>query len=165
MIVLSWNCRGLGNPRTVRSLYRLVKEKKPTLVFLMETKVSRRKVSFLPSKLGLENMFVVDCRGKSGGLILLWKSMALVEIQNFNNNHINAVIKNSLDRVPWKLTGFYGHPEVSMRRHSWALLRHLATINPTPWLCLGDFNEIVSLGEKSRSTARPRSQWYPSKML
>jgi hypothetical protein len=40
-------------------------------------------------------MFVVDCRGKSGGLILLWKSSAVVEIQNFSNNHINAVIKDS----------------------------------------------------------------------
>jgi hypothetical protein len=60
MIVLSWNWRGLGNPLAVRSLCRLVKDKKPTLVFLMETKVTRNKVCFLPSKLGLENLFVVD---------------------------------------------------------------------------------------------------------
>jgi hypothetical protein len=99
MVALSWNCRGLGNPRTVRSLCRLVKDKKPTLVFLMETKVTRQRVNFLPSRIGLDNMFIVDCRGKSGGFILLWKSTAVVEIQNFSSNHINAVIKDVPSRA------------------------------------------------------------------
>jgi hypothetical protein len=29
MILLSWNCRGLGNPQTVRELRRMVKNKHP----------------------------------------------------------------------------------------------------------------------------------------
>jgi hypothetical protein len=152
MIALSWNCRGLGNPRIVRSLRRLVKNKEPTLVFLMETKVTLNKVRFLPSKLGLENMFVVDCRGKSGRLILLWKSSVCVEIQNYSCHHINVVVKNSLTKSLWKFSGFYGHPDVAKQPQAWVLLRHLATMTPVPWLCLWDFNEIISLGEKSSCT-------------
>ena len=38
MSAISWNCRGLGNPLTVNALHRVVLEKDPTLVFLMETK-------------------------------------------------------------------------------------------------------------------------------
>lgn len=38
MSILSWNCRGLGNPRSVRDLHLLVKEKRPNLLFLMEQK-------------------------------------------------------------------------------------------------------------------------------
>jgi hypothetical protein len=34
----------------------------------------------------------------------------------------------------------------------------LASLAPNPWLCRGDFNEIVSLSEKSSSTVRPRGQ-------
>jgi hypothetical protein len=44
MIILSWNCRGLGNLRTVHYLSRMVREKKPEVVFLMETIMRRRKM-------------------------------------------------------------------------------------------------------------------------
>lgn len=37
MRLLFWNCRGLGNPRSVRELH-LLKENFPSLVFLSETK-------------------------------------------------------------------------------------------------------------------------------
>ena len=47
MNLLSWNCRGLGNPRIVRDLHHMVKEKKPTLVFLMETKVHDKNVDYV----------------------------------------------------------------------------------------------------------------------
>jgi NADPH-dependent 2,4-dienoyl-CoA reductase/sulfur reductase-like enzyme len=38
MNLLSWNCCGLGNPRVVRDLCQVIKEKKPNIMFLMETK-------------------------------------------------------------------------------------------------------------------------------
>ncbi|GLT62551.1 hypothetical protein SLA2020_351810 [Shorea laevis] len=37
MSLLSWNCRGLGNSRTVRNLCQMVEDKRPTILFLMET--------------------------------------------------------------------------------------------------------------------------------
>ena len=37
MSLLSVNCRGLGNPQTVRELHDLVKHKAPGVVFLIET--------------------------------------------------------------------------------------------------------------------------------
>ncbi|XP_073363239.1 uncharacterized protein [Aegilops tauschii subsp. strangulata] len=40
MTVLSWNCRGLGQPRTVQELVCLVHTYKPKLVFLSETRQS-----------------------------------------------------------------------------------------------------------------------------
>jgi hypothetical protein len=58
----------------------------------------------------------------------------------------------------WKFTGFYGHPEVIHRPASWALLCHLSGIAPKPWLCVGDFNEILSNSEKSNSSFRPPSK-------
>jgi hypothetical protein len=52
MSILGKNCRGLGNPQTVRALHRLVKEKSPSLVFLMETKLLQSRAGFLKVKLG-----------------------------------------------------------------------------------------------------------------
>jgi len=56
MNVLSWNCRGLGNPRTVRTLHRLVRVKKPNSVFLMETNQLGRKVESVRIKLGFDGL-------------------------------------------------------------------------------------------------------------
>jgi exonuclease III len=66
MNILSWNCRGLGNPWTIRDLCQLTKEKNPSLVFLMETKLRRKKMELIRCKLGFKNLFVVDCVGKGG---------------------------------------------------------------------------------------------------
>ncbi|XP_031120221.1 uncharacterized protein LOC116023364 [Ipomoea triloba] len=56
MSTLSWNCRGLGNPRTVREVVDLVSRKKPEFVFLMETKVGRSHAERLRVKLGFEDV-------------------------------------------------------------------------------------------------------------
>ncbi|KAG7947040.1 hypothetical protein I3843_14G073700, partial [Carya illinoinensis] len=56
------------------------------------------------------------------------------------------------------VTGFYGHPITARRKESWARLRHLKVDQNTPWLCMGDFNEITSHGEKWGSLPRPFKQ-------
>jgi exonuclease III len=158
MIILSWNCQGLGNLRIVRDLHQMVRDKRPHLVFLMETKMTQRKAEVVRIKLGFDNCFTVDCIGKSGGLMMLWRNTILVEIQNFSRQHINAVVQCNSDAPRWKITGFYWHPDVAKRGESWELLRYLARLSPEPWLCLGDFNEITTASEKSSRSARPCSQ-------
>jgi hypothetical protein len=158
MSLLSWNCRGLGNPQTVRDLRQMVKEKRPKVVFIMETKKYNQRLDFLKIKLGMDNMFVVDSVGRSGGLVLLWKEDVNLNIQNYSRRHINALVKTGGGDLEWKLTCFYGHPETAKRKESWALLRHLSNLSPLPWLCLGDFNEIVSMSEQRGAVSKTRGQ-------
>jgi exonuclease III len=91
MSIFSWNCRGLGNPRTIRDLFRLVKEMHPDLICLMETKLQSARLECLKLKLGFDYVLVVDSRGKSGGLALFWKADFQVNIQNFSW-HINGTV-------------------------------------------------------------------------
>jgi hypothetical protein len=137
MSILSWNCRGLGNLVTVRDLHRLVKDKKPDVVFLMETKMQNKNCDVIRIKLNFDYMFGVDSVGRSGGLLLLWKNTFNVTIQNYSRWHINAVIAKNGTNLGWKFTRFYGHPETAKRKESWDLLRHLSTLQPTPWLAMG----------------------------
>lgn len=127
MNILSWNCRGLENLRTVQDLYRMIKEKCLGLVFLMETKLRRIKMEWIRCKLGFQNLFVVDSVGKGGGLALFWRDDIQVDIQNFSPRHINGVITTPYSDVQWKFTGFYGHPEAAKRHESWTLLKYLAS--------------------------------------
>ncbi|PON45815.1 Endonuclease/exonuclease/phosphatase [Parasponia andersonii] len=49
---------------------------------------------------------------------------------------------------------FYGAPEPSNRRFSWELLRRLSYVSTGLWLCMGDFNEILSTEDKLGRTFR-----------
>jgi exonuclease III len=158
MSIISWNCRGLGNLRTVQDLRQMVKEKRPWMVFLMETKLRKNRMDVVRYKLGFPNLFVVDSIGKSGGLALLWGDEIIVDIQNYSHRHINGVIKTPMVDVQWKFTGFYGHPDVNKRQESWDLLKVLKQFSPNPWICIGDFNEVISNEEKWGGSNRSSSQ-------
>lgn len=58
----------------------MVKENKPRILFLMETKCSKTRVEVIRVKLGFAGAFIVDPVGHSGGLALLWKEDGEVEI-------------------------------------------------------------------------------------
>jgi exonuclease III len=62
MKILSWNCRGLGNPDAVRAYKKLIKSNCPDVVFLMETKLKDSDPN-IASKLclgHLQNHFIVN---------------------------------------------------------------------------------------------------------
>nr|POE90757.1 hypothetical protein CFP56_27341 [Quercus suber] len=65
---------------------------------------------------------------------------------------------NEEARITWRLTGFYGHPDTNKREETWTLLESLGRSNTLPWLCLGDYNEILSQTEKAGGRLRPARQ-------
>ena len=148
MNCLNWNCRGLGNQRLVRELSVLVKSKGPRLVFLMETKKKNSYMEKIRCHLKFDNMFLVPRRHFSGGLALFWSNDLDLHIRTFSSHHIDAVVNPRIDDA-WQFTGFYRAPKIANREDSWSLLRHLSTQLDLPWVCLGDFNEITNLEEKS----------------
>ena len=68
MSALSWNCRGLGNLRTVRQLREVIASEDPILVFLMETKLSKEEMTKKKYTLGFTEGLVVASNGSKGGL-------------------------------------------------------------------------------------------------
>lgn len=71
---LSWNCRGIGNSRTVRVLHVLIKDRNPAFVFLIETLSTAGRMEELRIKFDFDNYFSMDYVGHSGGLAVLWKN-------------------------------------------------------------------------------------------
>lgn len=75
MKILSWNYRGLGNPRAVQALLRPILIKNPSLVFIMEKKLKENGVMRIKNKTCFTNCMFVDCacsgRDREGGLLLL----------------------------------------------------------------------------------------------
>jgi hypothetical protein len=136
----------------------MVKKKKPKMVFLMETKSSSHCMEIIRPRTGFESVFVVESVGRSGGLALMWSSYTNVEIQNYSQHHINAIVQMEANDVKWKLTGFYGHSNANKRIEAWNLLHYLDSFSLEAWLCFGDFNEKTEDSEKVGGLPKARRQ-------
>ena len=112
MIGISWNCRGLGNPRTVLALCEINKSRKPDFIFLIETLVHSAQVEKLKSKLGFEGAFYVDRVGRGGGLTFLWRKTGMFSLLSYSQSHIDMEVSEE-DGLRWRVTGFYGFPDRS----------------------------------------------------
>lgn len=152
---LSWNCRGLGNSRTVHVSGDLIKDRKPDFLFLSETLVMNNKLKELSVKFGFKNYFAVDRVGRGGGLAVMWKPNVACKVDNYSQNHINVIMLNN--SIPyWRLTCYYGFPEMSKRRDAWNFIRRLATGSSLPWCIVGDFNDMLYASDKAGKNKHPQ---------
>ncbi|KAL0011082.1 hypothetical protein SO802_006190 [Lithocarpus litseifolius] len=148
MSILSWNCRELGNPPSVKGLTKAIQKEDPNFVFLCETKLPKRRMEGMKRKLGFLEGFIVPSAGQSGGLALLWKKNIKVDIISFTRWYIDVLILDYEVNEVWRLTGFYGQLDTRLREETWKMLEALASINQSPWLVIGDFNEIFCNAKK-----------------
>ena len=107
---LSWNCRGIKNPWSVRALHNLVQRYNPKIVFLMETKVGVQKMIRVQSRIGLQNGIIIPSEGRSGRLALLWERELDVELKSYTRNHIDAIVTDSKLSLKWRIMGFLWKP-------------------------------------------------------
>ncbi|KAI9159829.1 hypothetical protein LWI28_002303 [Acer negundo] len=118
--------------------------------------------------LGYYGKLVVESVGWSGGLCMLWSSKVVAELLIYLQAHIDVRVRLGCGRV-WRLSGFYGHRDSSQRVHSWTLIRRLAGMSPLPWICLGDFNEVMCDAEKQgggiKDWKRMFSKWRSGSLL
>ena len=137
MIVLSWNYRGLGNRHAVEVLSKLVRKKAPTILLLMETKLTDREMEPIKRELGFYDMLAVSCSGRRGGLALLWRADVTVDTQTYSPNHIDVSVHAQTSPI-WRLIGLYGHPEEELKLETWRLKL-----------------ELLALDEKNGGNSRP----------
>ncbi|GMJ01875.1 hypothetical protein HRI_003856700 [Hibiscus trionum] len=157
MKLLSWNVRGLGLSRTTRRLKNFLRDVKPTVIFLIETKLPNTRMEKVRKLLGFPNGVDVAAVGRSGGLSMAWRSSCRVAVRSYSCRHIDIMVEDDSNGFSWRCTGFYGAPEVQNRAAAWDLLRQLDDIPQVPWLVIGDFNVILFASEKVGGL--PRNQW------
>lgn len=91
MIVLCWNCQGLGTPLTGQALRAEVACDKPNLVLLMETKNQEPVILRTKRQLKYQNYFVVNPVGCAGGLAIMWDSDISVQTETATQECINLI--------------------------------------------------------------------------
>jgi endonuclease/exonuclease/phosphatase family metal-dependent hydrolase len=76
-------------------------------------------------------------------------------VKSFSKNHIDTVVMEE-SGLMWRFTGIYGEYRNENKEITWKLLCTLNNQNDLPWLCSGDFNEILFNCEKEGGC--PRSE-------
>jgi exonuclease III len=71
MIALSWNCRGLAQASTIRSLRALIMKYNPNILFLSETKTAHFVSTPILHQLGFTLMVHAPPSGSKGDPLLV----------------------------------------------------------------------------------------------
>lgn len=147
MIIMGWNCRGLGSSSAIRVLCELIKAHKPDIVLLFKTLINSYKLEEIRLRIGFDCCFAADCRGRSGGIGIFWRNYDLCSLISYSTTFVNLDVHDD-DLAVWRITAFYGYSERSRRRASWDMLRSIGQDVNSPWLCIGDFNDLLSQDDK-----------------
>lgn len=148
MLILNWNCQGLGRPLTVQILRGLISTHRPKVVFLVETKNKASFLDRLHRRFHFPYKCYVDPLGISGGLALWCTDDIHLNVRMSPRNMIHSIISSPACQSSWAATFVYAPPQRLLRKNFWIKFRQMAHENSYPWLCIGDLNEISCLEEK-----------------
>jgi hypothetical protein len=115
---------------------------------LTETKIAPLVANPILYQLGFTLMVQVPPSGTKGSLLLAWKTD--VNISSFYVcNNIICIWYSSVDPVVKCLLSFVYCPSYKhLSLHFWHTLEGLGASHNDPWLCIGDFNIIISPDDK-----------------
>ena len=143
--LLSWNVRGLNNPRKREVCRNLLKEWRCNIVCLQETKLSSVNFAVLRSLSGspFKDWAVLDAVQSSGGVLLIWDKRVVEKMDVLVGQlSVSVLFKGVLDGFVWVCTGIYGPNADLHRADLWEELSTVRTRWNNPWFLFGDFNVI-----------------------
>ncbi|KAJ1397132.1 Zinc finger, CCHC-type [Sesbania bispinosa] len=79
---------------------------------------------------------------------VIWKNTVGVSIASYSENHMSMEVKLIAEDITFLLSGVYGYPENRNKDKTWQLMKELKPAVNTPWLCVGDFNEVLCVEDK-----------------
>ncbi|XP_059451039.1 uncharacterized protein LOC132181825 [Corylus avellana] len=148
MRILAWNCRGLACAPKIRSLRALIRQHRPDVLFLSETKVLSSRFWSSLSCLGFSAWLEVPPVGLSGGLFVTWKYGFSLDLVNLDQHHISCMVVSDPPHRSWLISCVYAPHTVQNRFALWSNLSALGSSFGGAWLLLGDFNAILSSADK-----------------
>lgn len=155
MRILAWNCRGLGGPSTVSQLKESLRDFKPGIVFLSETKRKQGFVGSVCKKLGWKDRwYAVDPIGRSASLMVGWSVDVTVHQVISSRFSIEMEVETADTNGKLWVIFVYASNKERERIDQWNELWLKKNTWGTRWLLGGDFNAIRTPQEKKGGRVR-----------
>ena len=135
--LLSWNVRGLNNPRKRLVCKNLLKEWKCDIVCLQETKVASIDIAFVRSLWGSPfiDWVSLDVVQSLGGVLLVWDKRVLEKLDVIVGQFsVSVLLRGVVDDFVWACTGVYGPNDDGQRSYLWEELLWVRARWPMTWL-------------------------------
>lgn len=147
--ILFWNTRGTLNAGFRRTIMDLIKNHRPDILVLLETKISGNKADSVINSLGYANHMKSDAIGFRGGIWISWSDACLnIELRYSCTQLIHTLVtENNGDK--WFFSAIYASPRLNERLCLFNSLYTSSLNNNHPWLLVGDFNELGAFGDKT----------------
>ena len=103
---------------------------------------------FRSKRVKMENSYVVNSKGKAGGLALFWNEEVTLGNVYGTDWYIAAEVVDENNNDHWWMVGIYASTEESIRKQQWKEIEEKKREWGDKWILVGDFNDICSNGEK-----------------
>ena len=150
MIVVSWNCRGLGHPSKINFLKDLIKSKKPDILLIQDTKLSSQEMEGIIGKSRIYEGLAISTMGASGGISTIWEKMKWKLQQHTRKDHwINTKLENIETGGTKSIYNIYSTNHYKDKETCWETLKEsIGDDREDNILVGGDLNLILKAKEK-----------------
>jgi exonuclease III len=153
MCLVSWNCRGLGNPLKDEAVKNLLKTESPEILMLQETKIEGDSLLDLTKvKWKTKSGKAVSARGTCGGLATLWEEDKFHLENSFETQHwIYTELRYLTSKITTTLFNLYVPVLYIEKKYCWQTLSDfLDAHSPKNIILAGDFNLVFEIKGKKR---------------
>ncbi|KAH7863578.1 hypothetical protein Vadar_019378 [Vaccinium darrowii] len=105
---------------------------------------------FLWRKRGLGQEYLYGCRNvplRTPQEISVLAPEVDFIVEEANKNFIHVTVTERANSFYWEATFVYGCPSRAGRVKVWEDIKNLARLIHLPWLCVGDFNQVLNVGD------------------
>jgi exonuclease III len=151
MRIVSWNCKGLGNPSKDEAVKYLLKIDPPEILLLQETKIEGDTLLEINNQKWKKNAGkAISARGSSGGLATLWVKEIFYLESSFETQHwIFTEIRHIPSKIYLSLFNLYVPVRYSEKKDCWQpLADFLEIFSPSNIILARDLNLIFKPKEK-----------------
>ncbi|XP_062114516.1 uncharacterized protein LOC133825616 [Humulus lupulus] len=148
--IMSWNIRGLNNPKNQCEIKQLIFNKKIGLVGLLETRVKTQKLGEVYTRMFSGWWFSSNNAWHKGGRIIISWNLSIfhIDIRFCTSQLMHLEVRSNNGHECFLVTFVYAFNDVNGRDILWRDLKFLAGGHKQPWVILGDFNDILNADER-----------------
>ncbi|XP_028799172.1 uncharacterized protein LOC114754555 [Neltuma alba] len=161
-----WNTRGACDSGLLRNLKVVCDGPKPIFIGLAETRCERETRFRCLASLGFDGIGVSPSNGRSGGLVIAWKS-AQIQISIIEQDRqFFHVLCEIPDRQTFMMTVVYVSPNIESRTQIWEKLKIISSSSSLPWIVMGDFNDILEATDRTGGAriCHNRINWFQDRV-
>eukprot|EP00253_Pinus_taeda_P014197 PITA_14197 len=150
MILVSWNCRGVGSPLKLKAIKDLLKQEQPDLLLIQETKISAQDFQQQSQNFKTFTRVSIGSEGASGGIGKIWnKNKWEITNSQFCNWWVRTDLKNKGSQEIYYIYNIYAPNHHRDKGHCWETISSdLQSVKNRNIILGGDLNLIRNVEEK-----------------